>query len=164
MPLAGAVVWLVIGVCGYLFPESRADVVMLFGTGFIFPLALLIGRFRRENLTDRLNPLSRLMGLSVLMVNLLWAVHLPLLMQAPKFFPLSLGIGLGIHWIAYSWIIQHPVGVIHAVARTALVVATWFAVPDSRMFAIPVAIVIVYLFSLVVMVRRPIASTRESDA
>lgn len=164
MPMAGAVVWLVIGICGRLFPESRADVVMLFGTGLIFPLALLIGRLRHETLTDRVNPLSRLMGMSVLMVNLLWAVHLPLLMQAPKFFPLSLGIGLGIHWIVYSWIIQHPVGLIHAAARTALVVATWFALPSSRMFAIPVVIVIVYLFSLVVMARRSIASSGENGA
>jgi hypothetical protein len=156
MPLAGALVWLAIGICGYLLPANRADVVMLFGTGMIFPAALLIGKLRRENLTDRLNPLSRLMGMSVLMVNLLWAVHLPLLLGAPRFFPLSLGIGLGIHWIVYSWIIQHPVGLIHAILRTGLVVTSWSAFPDRRMFAVPAVIVMVYLISLVWMARRPI--------
>jgi hypothetical protein len=96
------------------------------------------------------------MGMSVLMVNLLWAVHLPLLVGAPRFFPLSLGIGLGIHWIVYSWIIQHPVGLIHALVRTGLVVTAWSAFPGSRMLAIPTVIVVVYLISLVVMAMRPI--------
>ena len=129
---------------------------MLFGTGMIFPLALLIAKLRGETLTDRVNPLSRLMGMSVLMVNLLWAVHLPLLMGAPRFFPLSLGIGLGIHWIIYSWIIQHPVGLIHTLLRTGLVVGAWSAFSTHRMVAVPVVIVFVYLFSLIWMVRRPI--------
>ena len=156
MPMSGALVWLVIAIFGYLLPENRATVVMLFGTGLIFPVALLIAKLRRENLTDRLNPLSRLMGMSVLMVNLLWAVHLPLLMGAPRFFPLSLGIGLGIHWIVYSWIIQHPVGLMHAILRTGLVVTAWSVFPDRRMLAVPAVIVIVYLISLLFMVRRPI--------
>src|ERR1035441_2303452 len=148
MPAAGAIVWLVIGTCGYLLPENLATVVMLFGTGMIFPLALLIAKFRGENLMDRVNPLSRLMGLSVLMVNLLWAVHLPLLVGAPVYFPLSLGIGLGIHWIVYSWIIDHPVGLIHAIARTILVVGAWSFLPTHRMAAVPAVIVCVYVGSL----------------
>jgi hypothetical protein len=156
MPVAGAIVWLVIGISGYLLPNYQATVVMLFGTGMIFPVALLIAKFRGEKLTDRVNPLSRLMGLSVLMVNLLWAVHLPLLFGAPQFFPLSLGIALGIHWIVYSWIIQHPVGLIHAIGRTGLIVGVWFAFPTLRMVAVPSAIVCVYLVTLVFLVRRPI--------
>ena len=159
MPLAGALVWLVIAICGYLLPERQATGVMLFGTGLIFPVALLIGKLRRENLTGRLNPLSRLMGMSVLMVNLLWAVHLPLLMGAPRFFPLSLGIGLGLHWIVYSWIIQHPVGLIHAILRTGLVVTAWSVFPNRRMLAVPAVIVVVYLISLFLMARRPIRMT-----
>ena len=156
MPLAGALVWLVIAACGYVLPENQATVVMLFGTGLIFPIALLIGKLRHENLTDRSNPLSRLMGMSVLMVNLLWAVHLSLLFGARQFFPLSLGIALGIHWIVYSWIIQHPVGLIHALLRTALVVTAWSVFPTHRLIAVPIVIVIVYMVSLVWMSKRSI--------
>jgi hypothetical protein len=163
MPLAGAFVWLVIAIFGYLLPEKQAIVGMLFATGLIFPVALLIAKFRRENLTSRLNPLSRLMGMSVLMVNLLWAVHIPLLLGAPRFVPLSLGIGLGIHWIVYSWIIQHPVGLIHAILRTGLVVSVWYAFPTHRVLAIAVAIVVAYMISLISMVRRPIPSRRADD-
>jgi hypothetical protein len=159
MSRAGAFVWLVIAVCGYLLPENRATVAMLFGTGLIFLLALLVAKLGGENLTGRLNPLSRLMGLSVLMVNLLWAVHLPLLVGAPRFFPLSLGVGLGIHWIVYSWIIQHPIGLIHAIWRTGLVVSAWVAFPEDGLLAVPVVIVIVYVISLVLMNRRPILAS-----
>jgi hypothetical protein len=160
MPIAGAFVWLVIAMCGYLLSEHLAIIAMLFGTGLIFPIALLIGKLRHENLTDRANPLSRLMGISVLMVNLLWAVHLPLLVGAPRFFPLSLGIGLGIHWIVYSWIIQHPIGLIHALVRTGLIVTAWSVFSTHRMTAVPAVIVLVYLFSIIVMTRRaiPVAS------
>ena len=156
MPTAGALVWLVLAILGYTLPENQALVAMLFGTGLIFPIALLIAKFRREDMTDRSNPLPRLMGMSVLMVNLLWAVHLPLLMTAPRFFPLSLGIGLGIHWIVYSWIVQHPVGLVHAILRTGLVVTAWSVFPDRRMLAVPAVIVFAYLITLVIMVRRPI--------
>lgn len=92
------------------------------------------------------------------MVNLLWAVHLPLVIGAPRFFPLSLGIALGIHWIVYSWIIQHPVGLIHALLRTGLVVTAWSAFPTHRLIASPVVVVVVYMVSLVVMSRPPIQS------
>ena len=154
MPLAGALVWSMIALAGSLVPERQALFVMLFGTGLIFPIALGIAKLRREDLTGRLNPLSRLMGMSVLMVNLLWAVHLPLLLGAPRFFSLSLGIGLGIHWIVYSWIIQHPVGLVHAILRTGLVVSAWSAFPHDRLLVVPLVIVVVYLISLVWMARR----------
>jgi hypothetical protein len=147
MPLAGAVVWLAIGSIGAVLPERHATMAMLFGTGLIFPLALPIAKLRGENLVGRSNPLSRLMGLCVLMVNLLWAVHIPPLLGAPRFLPLSLGIGLGLHWIVYSWIVQHPVGTIHAILRTGLVVGAWSVFPTHRLVAVPIAIV--------AMTRRP---------
>lgn len=61
------------------------------------------------------------MGLSVLMVNLLWALHIPLFLFVPEFLPLSVCIGLGLYWIVCSWIIQHPLGLIHVLLRTAVV-------------------------------------------
>lgn len=70
--------------------------------------------------------------LGALMVSLLWAVHITLLFAAPSFIPLTLGIRLGLHWVIFSWIIDHPVGIIHAVVRTALVTAAWRLLPDAR--------------------------------
>lgn len=123
LPVAGALIWTVAGVAGLTLPTRTATFVLLFASGAIFPVGLLIARQLGEKLIDNTNPLARLMGLAVLMVNLLWALHLTLLAHDVALFPLSLGIGLGIHWVVFSWIIGNPLGTIHAIARTALATA-----------------------------------------
>lgn len=151
MPLAGLAVWAVIGVLGMLLPSKSAILALAFGTGAIFPLALAIARLRSEQLLENDNPLARLMGASVLMVNLLWALHIPLLMSAPQFVPLSLGVALGLHWIVYSWIIAHPLGVRHAILRTAGLVAVWFVFPGHLVTASALVVVVAYAFTLLEM-------------
>ncbi len=86
------------------------------------------------------NPLLRLAALCRLMVTLLWAVHLPLLLLAPAFFSLSLAVGYGLHWIVFSWTVGHPVGLVHALLRTALVSAAWWLLPDTRVAAVAAAV------------------------
>jgi hypothetical protein len=154
MPLAGMVVWLLVAIAGLFLPIYESTLVMLLATGAIFPLALLFAKFRNERLVSSSNPLAKLMGLCVLMVNLLWAVHVPLLLNAPQFVPLSLGIGLGLHWIVYSWIIQHPLGTIHAVMRTLLIIGVWLAFPTRQVAAVGFVIVLVYGISLLQMSKR----------
>lgn len=154
MPVAGAIVWTVIGLIGLYLPFRTAVLVLAFGTGAIFPLAMLIARVRREELLSRTNPLARLMGACVFMVNLLWGVHIPLLLHAPQFVPLSLGIGLGLHWVVYSWIVGHPIGYVHAAVRTAGLVLVWFAFPAHLIPACAFAVVAAYCLSIAVMACR----------
>jgi len=134
--------------------------VLLFATGAIFPLALLIAKVRRENLLSSANPLAKLMGLGVLMVNLLWAVHIPLLMKDSEFIVLSLGIGLGLHWVVYSWIIGHSLGILHAVLRTIGIVVVWYSFPETRIFAVASVIVAVYLVSIYQMLNRDLTNSK----
>lgn len=148
MPMAGAIVWLLVALISTQVNERFALVILLFASGAIFPLALLIARFRAESVISSENPLAKLMGSCVLMVNLLWALHIPLFFYAPNFLPLSLGIGLGLHWVVYSWIIQHPLGLIHAILRTVLLLALWLLFPESRLFAIGLGVVAVYCLSI----------------
>jgi len=158
MPIAGTIVWAAMAVIA-LFIEQKVSVyILLFATGAIFPLALLIAKVRNENLVSSKNPLAKLMGLCVLMVNLLWAVHIPLLLNAPEFVPMTLGIGLGLHWIVYSWIVNHPVGIFHAISRTLLVVAAWYLFPNNSLFSISCVIVLVYFISIYQMLTRQVAN------
>lgn len=159
MPLAGTIVWLFVGLVSLTIEFNNSVYFLLFATGAILPIALVIARFRNEALLASVNPLSKLMGLSVLMVNLLWGVHFPIVFLAPEFVPLSLGVGLGLHWVVYSWVIGHPLGIIHAVLRTFLVVGAWLCFPESRIFAVSLAVVISYLISLVQMFTRKIELT-----
>ena len=158
MPMAGTIIWSLVALLSTLLDEKTATYALLFATGGIFPIALLIAKIRNENLLGSQNPLAKLMGLCVLMVNLLWALHIPLLLEAPQFVPLSIGIGLGLHWIVYSWIISHPVGIIYAVLRTILIVIAWYAFPNHALLAISCSIILVYILSIYQMLTRDIAS------
>lgn len=159
MPLAGALVWLVIAVISTKLDERTGVLVLLFGSGAMLPIGLIIARFRGEVIMSSENPLAKLMGLCVLMVNLLWAVHIPLFLYDPALVPLSLGISLGLHWIIFSWIVQHPLGIVHAVLRTILVLVAWFIFPDQRLFAIGLLIVFVYTISIWQLLTRDVATT-----
>ncbi len=148
MPLGGLIVWSVVAVLGAILPWKTGLVALVFATGAIFPIALAIARFRGEQLIDSPNPLAKLMGTCVVMVNLLWAVHIPLLLYAPTFVPLSLGVGLGLHWMVYSWIIAHPLGYHHAVLRTVGLLAVWFAFPAHLVTASALVVVAAYTLTL----------------
>lgn len=148
MPIAGLIVWSAVAVLGAFLPLKTGVLALVFATGAIFPIAMMIARFRGEELANNSNPLAKLMGTCVVMVNLLWAVHVPLVIYAPEFVPLSLGVGLGLHWMVYSWIIGHPLGYQHAVLRTIGLLAVWFAFPAHLVTASAVVIVAIYVLSL----------------
>jgi uncharacterized membrane protein YgaE (UPF0421/DUF939 family) len=96
------------------------------------------------------------------MVNLLWAVHVTVVFLDPQYLPLTLGIGLGIHWIVFSWVIDHPIGTIHAIVRTVLVTAFWWLFPESRLAVVSLGVVIPYVMSILVLSMRqrpPLAAT-----
>jgi hypothetical protein len=156
LPIAGILVWAVIAVLGLLLPQRLAIYALLFGTGAIFPLAMAIAAARGEQLLSNTNPFARLMGACVFMVNLLWALHIPLAFRDPVFIPLSVGIGLGIHWVVYSWITRHPVGYVHAVVRTVAVLAAWWLFQGNVVTACAVAVVLAYGYAISVMATRPI--------
>src|SRR5580704_12588404 len=82
LPMAGLLVWSAIAVLGIALPPIRSVFALVWCTGAIFPIGLLIARFRGEELISNKNLLAGLMGACVLMVNLLWALHIPLLVRA----------------------------------------------------------------------------------
>ncbi len=165
MPIAGAIYWAAVAVAGWLLPLRPAILFTLIGSGAIMPLGALIARWRGERLFGNTNPFARLMGLSTLMVNLLWPVHIVLIVHdAVDVFPLSLGIAVGLHWIVFSWILDHPVGTIHACLRTALATLFWLLFPANRITAVAVAVVIAYLYSIVILATRTLNTVPAGEA
>ena len=163
MPLAGLAVWCVVGILSLVLPPGSATLALVFATGAIFPLALGIAKLRGERLLESTNPLAKLMGVCVVMVNLLWALHVPLLLQAPQFVPLSLGIALGLHWMVYSWIIAHSLGYRHAMLRTLGLLAVWFAFPSHPVTASAAVVVVAYAITLAETHMRPIGSAAGAN-
>jgi len=156
MPIAGTLAWSVAGILGAILPTDSASLALFICTGFIFPLGLLIAHLTGEDLlgTKSNNELDRLFGLTILMANFVWGIGIPFYMIEPSSLPLSVGIFLGLMWIPFSWMIQHWIGMFHAIARTALVVAAWLLFPDLRFVLIPALIVIIYLISIYVLIKR----------
>lgn len=162
LPLAGAIVWTVVGIAALFLTPRISTFVLIIGTGAIFPIGLLLAVVLGEKLLNNTNPLAKLMGMCVLMVNLMWAVHITLLYIAPTLISLTLGISLGLHWIVFSWIIQHPMGIIHTIARTILVTVAWWLFPEHQVSAVAVAVLITYLYSILALGTRTLNTVEKT--
>ena len=154
MPIAGAAAWFLAAVFGAILPADQAAIALVIALLLISPSALVIARFLNEQLVGGGNDLGRLMGRSMLMVNLFWAVAVPFWIADPSSLPLTAGVIMGLQWIVLGWIIQHWIGLVHAIVRTASVVAVWSLFPQHRFVAVPLMIVVVYLVSIFALVRR----------
>ncbi|GAB1406943.1 hypothetical protein MASR1M8_08620 [Thermomonas brevis] len=154
LPIAGFIVWFAIGALGTFLSLEQGVLALIVLTGAIFPLALLIAKLRGEELLNNSNPFAKLMALAVLMVNLLWAIHIPLFISFPALVPVSIGVGLGLHWIVYSWIIQNPLGTIHAVTRAVGLAFAWFFARNHIVTASAVVVCVAYMWSIWMMNKR----------
>jgi hypothetical protein len=157
MPIAGAIAWTAVGVCGTMLQDDDSAAIALFlCLPAVFPLALLIGRLIGEDVfgSQGKNELDGLFGYGILMSILVWGIAIPFWMIEPSSLPLSAGILAGLMWVPLSWILNHWVGLFHAVTRTLLVVLAWFLLPDYRFVVIPALIVIVYAISIVALATR----------
>lgn len=149
LPITGLIVWSMAAVVSFFIPLKNANFALIICYLCLIPIAILIAKFRGEEMGGGAeNPLFRLASMCRVMVFLLWAVLMPLLFQAPMFFPLVMGVGLGMHWIIFSWTVNHPLGVIHALLRTVLVLLAWFLFPENRVGAVSIAVALVYLVSI----------------
>jgi len=53
-------------------------------------------------------------------------------------------------------IVKHSVGVVHAILRTALILAAWLLFPEHRVSAVAAAVVLAYAVSLAQMGTRQV--------
>ena len=155
MPLTGAIVWAVIGVCGAILEPAAAVWVLFLGTGSIIYLALFLSRFTGEHLTkQRRNAFDPLFYVGTAQALLVFSIAIPFFQTDYTSLPLSVGILTGLMWMPFSWIIQHWIGIFHSVSRTALCLTAWYLFPDQRFVVIPAIIVAVYAVTIVVLEKR----------
>ncbi len=157
MPLAGTIMWTVLGVLGAIFPVEWAALAIFIGCGSIVYLGIFISNFTGENYLDKNRPKNTFDALFLFSVGqalLVYAVAIPFYLVEPESLPLSVGILTGLMWIPLTWAIQHWVGLFHGLTRTAAIVALWYLLPELRFVAIPMAIVAIYLITLVVLEKR----------
>lgn len=157
MPLAGTLVWLVIGAGSLLLKSGSLVWLTFIGTGSIAYLGIFISRFTGENFTDKQKPkntFDTLFFYTVGMSLLVYAIAIPFFMVDYTTLPFTIGILAGLMWLPLSWIIQHWIGLFHAISRTVLLVLVYFLFPDHRFLASAIVVVSAYLITIVVLEKR----------
>jgi len=156
-PIAGLIAWLVTGIAGMTMPPIITVWVLFISTGGIVYMSLFISKFTGENFLDKTKPKNEFDTLFLLTVGqavLVYSIAIPFFLIDYTSLPMTIGILTGLMWVPFSWMIKHWVGIFHSVVRTALVVALWYLLPEYRFVAIPFAIVLIYIITLVILKNR----------
>lgn len=157
MPIAGTIVWFILGVMALFIPAKSMVLPMYIGTGCIFYLALFISRFTGEKLLvkkEERNPFDSLFLYTLMMSWCGFAIAIPFGLQNYTAIPMALGIVSGMMWLPISWTLEHNVGLIHTISRTVLCLVTWLIFPELSYVLIPFIIVTIYIISLYQLVSR----------
>lgn len=158
-PIAGLFAWLLVGISG-LFLSVTAQVWILFiATGSIVYLAMFVSKFTGENFLDKTKPkntFDTLFFFTVGQALLVYSIAIPFFLVDFTSLPLTVGILTGLMWLPLTWIIDHWVGLFHAIARTLIVLLLWYLFPHHRFIAIPFAIVIIYIITIAVLMNRKV--------
>jgi hypothetical protein len=156
-PLAGLIVWTIIGVIGIFFSDFIAVWSIFIGTGSIVYLGLFLSKYTGENFLDKNKPKNEfdtLFLFTAAQAILVYAIAIPFFLVDFSSLPMSVGILTGLMWLPFSWIIKHWVGIFHTLVRTISIVSLWYLLPDYRFIVIPFSIVIIYIITLIILKNR----------
>lgn len=156
-PLAGIVAWTVVGLASLFVSEFWRVWILFIATGSIIYLGIFFSKFTGEDFLDKSKPkneFDRLFLFVVFQSLLSYGIAIPFFLLDSNSLPISIGILTGSMWIPFSWMIQHWVGVFHALSRTAGILILGYTFPDHRFLIIPAWIVLIYLFSILILDRR----------
>lgn len=156
-PIAGLIAWFVVLISGLFFSDRIAVWVLFFAVGSIAYLGMGISKLTGENFLDKNKPKNTfdiLFLYSVVQAILVYAIAIPFFIENYSSLPLTVGILTGLMWLPLSWIIDHWVGVFHTFVRTISVLTLWYLFPTNRFVAIPLAIVVIYMITIVILNNR----------
>ena len=158
-PIAGLLAWFIVGIAGIFLSATGKVWVLFIATGSIVYLGILISKFTGENFLDKTRPVNtfdKLFFFTVGQAVLVYSIAIPFFLVDYSSLPLTVGILSGLMWLPLTWIIDHWVGVFHAVGRTIIVLILWYVLPQHRFVAIPFAIVIIYIMTIAILMNRKI--------
>ncbi|WP_338767886.1 hypothetical protein WAF17_06655 [Bernardetia sp. ABR2-2B] len=156
-PLAGLIIWTVIGLFGLFSSTIVATWSIFIGTGSIVYLGFLISKFTGENFLDKTKPKNEFDALflfTTAQAILVYSIAIPFFLIDYSSLPMTVGIMSGLMWVSFSWIIKHWVGIFHALVRIITILILWYLLPEYRFIAIPFAIVLIYIITLIILKNR----------
>ena len=156
-PLAGLIVWTIIGSVGIFFSDFIAVWTIFIGTGSIVYLGLFLSKFTGENFLDKSKPKNEfdtLFLFTAAQAILVYSIAIPFFLVDYTSLPMTVGILTGLMWLPFSWIIKHWVGIFHTLTRIILVLLLWYLLPEYRFVAIPFGIVLIYIITFLILKNR----------
>ncbi|MGB5171628.1 MAG: hypothetical protein WBN69_09380 [Eudoraea sp.] len=156
-PLAGLIIWTLIGLIGIFFSDFVSVWSIFIGTGSIVYLGLFLSKFTDENFLDKSKPKNEFDTLFLFTAGqaiLVYSIAIPFFLVYYSSLPMSVGILTGLMWLPFSWIIKHWVGIFHTLIRIIAVLTLWYLLPEYRFIAIPFAIVLIYIITLIILKNR----------
>ncbi|MGB5320468.1 DUF7010 family protein [Eudoraea sp.] len=156
-PLAGLIIWTLIGLIGIFFSDFVSVWSIFIGTGSIVYLGLFLSKFTDENFLDKSKPKNEFDTLFLFTAGqaiLVYSIAIPFFLVDYSSLPMSVGILTGLMWLPFSWIIKHWVGIFHTLIRIIAVLTLWYLLPEYRFIAIPFAIVLIYIITLIILKNR----------
>lgn len=156
-PLAGLIIWNIIGLIGIFFSDFVAVLSIFIGTGSIVYLGLFLSKFTGENFLDKNKPKNEFDTLFLFTAGqaiLVYSIAIPFFLVDYSTLPMTVGILTGLMWLPFSWIIKHWVGIFHTLTRIISVLTLWYLLPEYRFIAIPFAIVLIYIITLIILKNR----------
>lgn len=152
MPLAGILVWSALIVTGALLSPKAQVLAVFIGTGSIVYLAMLLAKLTGEQLTFKSNKqrnfFDTLFLSAVAMCFLCYALAIPFFLENYRSLPFAVAILTGLMWLPIGILIQHWVGIFHAVARTILCTLAWVLYPEHSFILQPMIVVAMYVVSI----------------
>ncbi|MBI1237135.1 MAG: hypothetical protein GC188_10680 [Alphaproteobacteria bacterium] len=150
--LAGATYWLVLTIAGYLTTGEIWYYIALFGSGLIFPFAIMYARLLKNSfMTDR-TAVTSVIAPAMIAMLLFWPMAIAALWEAPEVFPLILAIGLSLHFPVIGWSYGRTfLLTAHAVVRALVVFAIWALFPEERLTLIPLVVTLAYLVTAMII-------------
>jgi hypothetical protein len=164
-PLAGAIYWFALAGLGFAgLPLGRWILCAAYGSGLIFPLAMLLGKLLRCDFIKRKTAVTSVLVPAFVAMFLFWPMAFAAWLTAPDLVPLIIAIGMSLHWPAIGWMYARTaLYAAHAVVRAGVCFGLWMVCPDHRFTLIPVAVGVIYVITVIAIlidsavVRRRIA-------
>ena len=152
IPLAGMVYWAALGVLGYRLELGQWANIAFFGSGAIFPLALLFAQiFKNPFMKDR-TAVSNVLLPAFISMLLFWAIIVAAVQEGQTLLPLILAIGMSFHWPVIGWSYgRTAIFSAHAIVRAVVVLAIWIAFPEQRLTWLPLSVAVVYALTVIVI-------------
>ena len=98
-PLAGLIVWLIIGIAGLVLPVKATVWVLFIGTGSIVYLGMFISKFTGEDFLDKKKPkntFDKLFLFTVGQAVLVYSIAIPFFIVDYSSLPMTIGILTGL--------------------------------------------------------------------